>query len=232
VTITEEYARQHPELVPGEYVRLTVQDTGSGMTEEVKSRLFEPFFTTKEVGKGTGLGLATCYGIIKQNGGHIEVDSEVAKGSTFHIYLPRLDETAVATDEHDQYGALPQGSETVMLVEDEPTVREVATRMLREQGYNVLVATNGEEALHLARSNPDLPIELLVTDVVMPRLSGKAVADQLRAVRPGIKVLYISGYSDDTLLRHGAAETGLNFLQKPFSPSLLAYKIRDVLDKK
>jgi PAS domain S-box-containing protein len=232
VAIAEEYARQHPELAPGEYVTLTVQDTGLGMTEEVKARLFEPFFTTKEVGKGTGLGLATCYGIIKQNGGHIEVDSEVAKGSTFRIYLPRLEETAGATFKHDQHGALPQGSETVLLVEDEPTVREVATRMLREQGYNVLVATNGEEALHLARSNPDVPIQLLVTDVVMPRLSGKAVADQLRAVRPGIKVLYISGYSDDTLIRHGAVETGLNFLQKPFSPSLLAYKIRDVLDRK
>jgi PAS domain S-box-containing protein len=232
VTITQEAAAAHPELPPGEYVTLTMRDTGAGMTEEVKARLFEPFFTTKEIGKGTGLGLATCYGTIKQNGGHIEVESEIGKGSTFRIYLPRLEAVAGAMPEHDQIDAPPQGHETVLLVEDEPSVREIAARMLREQGYDVLVAANGDEALHLARSRPQEPIHLLVTDVVMPRLSGKAVADQLRAVRPNLKVLFISGYSDDTLARHGAAEAELNFLQKPFSPSLLAYKIRDVLDKK
>jgi PAS domain S-box-containing protein len=230
-TVAPEAAQQHPELAPGEYVVLTVRDTGLGMTEEVKARLFEPFFTTKEFGKGTGLGLATCYGVIKQNGGHIEVESEIGKGSTFRLYLPQITETAATRPQLDHAGALPHGSETVLLVEDEPTVREVATRMLREQGYNVLVAANGDEALQLARSRSNEPIHLLVTDVVMPRLSGKAVADQLRAGRPDMKVLFISGYSDDTLIRHGAADTGLNFLQKPFSPSLLAYKIRDVLDK-
>jgi len=232
-TVDQEFAAQHPELTPGEYVTLTVQDSGAGMTEEVKARLFEPFFTTKEVGKGTGLGLATCYGILKQNGGHIEVESEMGKGSTFRLYLPRMTETASAQPQPVPLGAIPPGTETVLLVEDEPTVREVATRMLREQGYHVLVATNGEEAIQLARARVSEPIHLLVTDVVMPRLSGKAVADQLKILRPDIKVLFISGYSDDTLMRHGASEAAsLNFLQKPFSPSLLAYRIREVLDKK
>ncbi|MDZ7360668.1 MAG: response regulator [candidate division KSB1 bacterium] len=238
-TIEQKTSSQPVELPPGEYVVLTVCDNGLGMTEEAKSHLFEPFFTTKEVGKGIGLGLATCYGIIKQNGGHIEVKSAVGEGSTFRIYLPRIDKMAGAMLEQEGPGALlqgsrPSGNETVLLVEDEPTVREVATRMLREQGYNVLVAANGDEALNLVRSRPSEPIHLLVTDVVMPRLSGRAVADQLRATRPEMKVLFISGYSDDTLTRHGASsrDTNLNFLQKPFSPSLLAYKIREVLDKK
>jgi len=232
VTVDQKISPHSAELSPGDYVLLTVRDNGLGMTEEAKSHLFEPFFTTKEVGKGTGLGLATCYGIIKQNSGHIEVESALGKGSTFRIYLPRIDEMAGATPEHDHAGALPQGNETVLLVEDEPTVREVATRMLREQGYNVLVAANGDEALNLVRSRPGESIDLLVTDVVMPRLSGRAVADQLRATRPEMKVLFISGYSDDTLTRHGASpDTNLNFLQKPFSPSLLAYKIRELLDK-
>jgi len=231
VTADQEFMRQHPALTPGEYIMLTVSDTGLGMTEEIKARLFEPFFTTKEVGKGTGLGLATCYGIVKQNGGHIEVESELGKGSTFRLYIPRLEDVVSAAPERDHPGTLPPGNETVLLVEDEPAVREVATRMLREQGYNVLVAANGDEALHLARSRPSEPIHLLVTDVVMPRLSGKMVADQLRALRPDMQVLFISGYSDDTLIRHGASESNLYFLQKPFSPSLLAYKIREVLDK-
>ncbi len=230
-TVVPEFAAQHPGLMPGEYVILAVSDSGLGMTEEVKARLFEPFFTTKEVGKGTGLGLATCYGIIKQNRGYIQVESEVGHGSTFRLYWPRIDEKTDATPQLLPTGAIPPGTETVLLVEDEPSVREVATRMLRDQGYNVMVAANGEEALQLARANE--PIHLLVTDVVMPRLSGKAVADQLKILRPEIKVLFISGYSDDTIIRHGAAEAAsLNFLQKPFSPSLLAYKIREVLDKK
>ena len=232
-TVEHDFAAKHPELPPGEYVTLIVQDTGSGMSAEVKARLFEPFFTTKEVGKGTGLGLATCYGIIKQNGGYITVESEIAKGSFFRLYFPRLATGTTATSPSDYTGAIPPGTETVLLVEDEPAVREVATRMLREQGYHVLVATNGEEAIQIARARSGEPIHLLVTDVVMPRLSGKAVADQLKTIRPEMKVLFISGYSDDALMRHGAAESvSLNFLQKPFSPSLLAFKIRDVLDKK
>lgn len=233
LTVDSALAASYPELQPGEYVRLTVRDTGVGMTEEVKAHLFEPFYSTKKEGKGTGLGLATCYGIIKQNDGYIAVESEINQGSTFHIYLPRLEKAAGMQPTSDQAGVMPQGSETVLLVEDEPAVREVATRMLREQGYHVLVAANGDEALTLARSRLNEPIHLLVTDVVMPRLSGKAVADQLRKVRPDLKVLFISGYSDDTLSRHGAAveTTSVNFLQKPFSPTLLAYKVREVLDK-
>jgi two-component system cell cycle sensor histidine kinase/response regulator CckA len=236
-TIDQKPSSLPAELPPGDYVLLTVRDNGLGMTEEAQSHLFEPFFTTKEVGKGIGLGLATCYGIIKQNGGHIEVKSAVGEGTTFRIYLPRTDEMADTMPEQQGAGTLPQGgrpsgNETVLLVEDEPTVREVATRMLREQGYNVLVAANGDEALNLVRSRPSEPVHLLVTDVVMPRMSGRVVADQLRATHPEMKVLFISGYSDDTLTRHGASpDTNLNFLQKPFSPSLLAYKIREVLDK-
>jgi len=232
-TVEPDFAAKHPELTPGEYVMLMVHDTGTGMNDEVKARLFEPFFTTKEVGKGTGLGLATCYGIIKQNGGHIIVESEISKGSTFRLFFPRIQEPASAQPQPVYSDTIPPGTETVLLVEDEPTVREVATRMLREQGYHVLVATNGEEAIQIARSHAGEAIHLLVTDVVMPRLSGKAVADQLKVIRPEMKVLFISGYSDDALLRHGAVEpSSLNFLQKPFSPSLLAFKIRDVLDKK
>lgn len=232
-TVEPDFAAKPPELAPGEYVTLAVRDTGSGMSAEVKARLFEPFFTTKEVGKGTGLGLATCYGIIKQNGGHIVVESEIGKGSTFRLFFPRIQQPASTQPQPAYSDAIPPGTETVLLVEDEPSVREVATRMLREQGYHVLVATNGEEAIQIARSHAGEAIHLLVTDVVMPRLSGKAVADQLKAIRPDIKILFISGYSDDALLRHDAAEpSSFNFLQKPFSPSLLAFKIRDVLDKK
>jgi len=232
VLVDAETANRRPELKAGDYVQLTVRDTGFGMTEEIKAHLFEPFFTTKEVGKGTGLGLATCYGIIKQSGGYIEVESEPGQGTLFRIYWPCLEETAEATPILDSLSTMPQGSETVLLVEDEPTVREVATRLLREQGYNVLVAANGDEALHLARTHAKDTIHLLVTDVVMPRLSGKAVADQLKVLRPEMKVLFISGYSDESVMRHGSAGAGWNFLQKPFSPTVLAYKIRDLLDKK
>jgi len=232
-TVDQDFTAKHPELPPGEYVTLTVHDTGSGMSAEVKARLFEPFFTTKEVGKGTGLGLATCYGIIKQNSGHIEVESEINQGSWFRLYFPRFEDEAIMPSPPNYTSAISSGTETVLLVEDEPAVREVATRMLRAQGYQVLVAANGEEAIQIAHSHAGESIHLLVTDVVMPRLSGKAVADQLKTIRPDMKVLFISGYSDDTLVRHGAAESSsLNFLQKPFSPSLLAFKIRAVLDKK
>jgi PAS domain S-box-containing protein len=231
VALDEAYARQHPEVAPGEYVMLVVRDTGAGMTGEVKGHLFEPFFTTKEAGKGTGLGLATTYGIVQQNRGHIEVDSTPGQGTTFRIYLPRFVDTAGIALEHDKSSILPQGAETVLLVEDEPAVREVATRMLREQGYHVLVAANGDEALQLARSHAKDKIHLLVTDVVMPRLSGKVVAEQLKVFQPDMKVLFISGYADDTIVHHGAVDATLAFLQKPFSPALLAHKVREVLDK-
>jgi PAS domain S-box-containing protein len=231
VILDEAHARQHPEAAPGEYVVLIVRDTGAGMTAEVKKHLFEPFFTTKDPGRGTGLGLATAYGILQQNHGHIEVDSASGHGTTFRIYLPRLAETAGIAPEPDRSQVPPPGTETVLLVEDEPAVREVAARLLRERGYHVLVAANGDEALQLARSHAKDQIHLLVTDVVMPRLSGKMVADQIKALQPDIKVLFISGYTDDTIIHHGAADKSLAFLQKPFSPALLAHKIREVLDK-
>ncbi|MDZ7290530.1 MAG: response regulator [candidate division KSB1 bacterium] len=231
VTVDQKNGNQHPVAKPGDYVMLVVRDTGIGMTEETKSHLFEPFFSTKEVGKGTGLGLATCYGIIQQNNGHIAIESETGQGTTVRIYLPRVTGTTAVLSELEKSPALPQGTETVLLVEDEPTVREVAARVLREQGYHVLMAANGDEALQLAKAHPQETIHLLVTDVVMPRLSGKVVADQLKVIRPDMKVLFISGYSDETTFRHGTADASLAFLQKPFSPAVLAHKVREVLDK-
>ncbi len=230
VTLDEAHARQHPEVAPGEYVMLLVRDTGAGMTEEVKKHLFEPFFSAEDTGKGTGLGLATAYGVVKQNHGHILVDSAPGQGTAFRIYLPRLADAGIVP-EYDQSHVPSPGTETVLLVEDEPGVREVAARLLRERGYHVLVAANGDEAVQMAKAHAKDKIHLLITDVVMPRLSGKMVADQLKALQPDMKVLFISGYADNTIIRPGNEDTSLAFLQKPFSPALLAHKIREMLDK-
>jgi PAS domain S-box-containing protein len=230
VTLNEAHARQHPEIPSGEYVMLMVRDTGAGLTEEMKKHLFEPFFPTQDAGKGTGLGLATAYGIVQQNHGHIVVDSAPGQGTAFRVCFPRLAGAGMAP-EYDQSYVPPPGTETVLLVEDEPAVREVSARLLRERGYHVLVAANGDEALQLAKAHAKDKIHLLITDVVMPRLSGKMVADQLKALQPDMKVLFISGYADDTIMQPGKRDTSLAFLQKPFSPALLAHKIREMLDK-
>jgi len=219
--------REHSIVAKGRYIRLSVRDTGIGMDAETLSHLFEPFFTTKEVGKGTGLGLATVYGIVKQSGGHIEVSSERGLGTSFDVFLPCTgdaveDVAAIDTVEPRS------GTETALLVEDEAAVRALGRRMLERRGYRVLEAASGAEALRHVDNHPD-PIHLLITDVVMPGMSGRELARRLGDLRPGIKVLYLSGYTDDALVRHGI-ESGEPFLQKPFSRDALAMKVRDVLD--
>jgi signal transduction histidine kinase/CheY-like chemotaxis protein len=230
VTLDQEYALQHVGARPGMYVMLVVQDTGCGMTEEVKAHLFEPFFTTKEVGKGTGLGLATCYGIVKQNGGYIWVDSEVGHGTAVSIYLPCVREAPRAPVQQAAGGALPRGMETVLVAEDESGVRTMIARMLQDQGYTVLEAATGEEALQVVQSCAGEPIHFLVTDIVMPQMGGKKVADRLRAMYPNLKVLFISGYTESTIVQYGALDPSEVFLQKPFTPDVLARKVREMLD--
>jgi PAS domain S-box-containing protein len=226
--LSRQYAEQHQPVIPGQYVMLAVSDTGTGMTPETKARIFEPFFTTKEKGKGTGLGLSTVYGIVKQSGGYVWVYSELGRGTTFKIYLPRVDEAAMEIAQRREPGTLT-GTETILLAEDDGTLRALAAEALAKLGYTVLAAANGPEALATAAAHTG-PIHLLVTDVVMPGLSGRGVAQQLGEVRPDTRVLYISGYTDDAIVHHGMLAPGLSFLQKPFTPAALARKVREVLE--
>jgi two-component system, cell cycle sensor histidine kinase and response regulator CckA len=228
--LDDRYVQAHLGTSAGSSIMLAISDTGAGMDAEVQSHLFEPFFTTKAVGKGTGLGLATCYGIIRQHDGTIEVYSEVGHGTTFKIYLPRVDQQPEEAAPRDDVNGLPGGIETVLVVEDEMSVRALAARVLRMRGYTVLEAANGDEALRLARDRGGARIALLLTDVIMPQIGGKALADQLVELLPGIKVLFMSGYTDDAIVHHGRLEPGIAFLHKPFSPAALARKVRDVLD--
>jgi CheY-like chemotaxis protein len=222
--------RGHASLAAGRYVVLSVCDDGVGMDEEVLSHLFEPFFTTKEKGRGTGLGLATVYGIVSQSGGDIVVDSTPGKGSTFSIYLPRLPEETEQVEEAPAERRRSAGAETVLLVEDEAGVRELASRVLRGQGYTVLEASDGPRALELFADHRG-EIRMLVTDVVMPHMSGRILAQRLLEQSPGVGVLYISGYTDDAILHHGVLGPDSTFLQKPFAPEALAQKVREVLDR-
>jgi nitrogen-specific signal transduction histidine kinase/CheY-like chemotaxis protein len=214
---------------PGEYVVLTVSDTGIGMDKEVRAHLFEPFFTTKEVGKGTGLGLATVHGIVAQSGGGIEVDSELGQGTTFRIYLPRVIQTARPETQQPGTKALPRGQETILVVEDEEFVRDLTTRILEQQGYTVLTASHPEEAIKHSQEHKNT-IHLLVTDVVMPEMGGRELATRLAFARPEMKILYVSGYTDDAIMRHGILDRDLAFLQKPFTLATLSSKVREVLD--
>jgi len=226
VELDEAYARWHPGVRPGRYVMLAVSDTGVGMDAETQARLFEPFFTTKGPGKGTGLGLATVYGIVKQSGGNIFVYSEAGRGATFKVYLPRVDEPAEAIEPGPLPGVTPRGSETVLLVEDEEGLRDLAREVLEGQGYTVLEARHPGEALLMSERHEG-PIHLMLTDVVMPGMSGRALADRLVPTRPPMKVLYMSGYTDDAIVHHGVLEQGVAFVEKPFTP---ARKVREVLD--
>ncbi|MCB0153474.1 MAG: response regulator [Anaerolineae bacterium] len=230
IDLDETYPRRRAGVAPGPYVMLAVSDTGVGMDEETQSRIFEPFFTTKELGRGTGLGLATVYGIVKQSGGEVWVYSELGRGTSFKIYLPRLARKASTLGAGpDATCKMPVGTETVLLVEDEEIVRSLTREVLEMTGYTVLEAGNGREALALAEQHPE-PIHLLLTDVVMPQINGREVAERLTATHPHLKVLYVSGYTDQAIAHHGVLEPGLFFLQKPFSPSTLAQKVREVLD--
>jgi len=226
--LTEQYAELHQPVIPGRYVMLAVSDTGSGMDAETKARIFEPFFTTKEQGRGTGLGLSTVYGIVKQSGGYVWVYSEPGRGTTFKLYFPRVDAPAEIPAPPRETATLT-GTETILVAEDDDMLRPLAKGLLQKLGYTVLEAENAERALDLARARTG-PIHLLVADVVMPGASGRELARRLAHTRPDTRVLYVSGYTDDAIVHHGMLEPGLNFLQKPFTPGALARKVREILD--
>jgi len=230
VELDEAYARAHVPTRPGSYVMLAIEDTGVGMDSETLKRIFEPFFTTKEQGKGTGLGLSTVYGIVKQSDGFIWAYSEPGRGTSFKIYLPRVEGQVSPTLEVIPTPAeLPHGTETILLVEDEEAVRNLVRTILQEYGYTVLEAYHGAEALRVAIRHEG-PIHLLLTDVVMPLMSGRQLAEKLAPLRPDMKVIYMSGYTDHTVVHHGILEPGTTFLQKPFTPGALISKLREVLD--
>jgi PAS domain S-box-containing protein len=225
----EAYCANHAGFVPGEYVRLAVSDNGCGMDKETLTRIFEPFFTTKGVGRGTGLGLATVYGAVRQNDGFINVYSEPGQGTTFSVYLPRHACELRETPVQGSLRPAPRGDETVLLVEDEPAVLKLAKNLLEGQGYIVLAARTPGEALRVAQEYPR-EIHLLMTDVVMPEMNGRDLAGQLSSRRPKIKHLFMSGYTADVIAHHGVLEEGVKFIQKPFSVTDLAVKVREALD--
>ena len=227
-SLSEAYCKAHPGFVPGDYVLLAVSDTGSGMDKETISHLFEPFFTTKELGKGTGLGLATIYGIVKQNNGFINVYSERGHGSVFKIYLPRHQGVVKQAEKEELRESQDQGHETILLVEDEPAILKMTTAMLERLGYTVLAASAPSEALVLAKKNA-ADIQLLITDVVMPHMNGRILSQNLLALCPGLKVLFMSGYTANTIAHHGILEAGVHFIEKPFSRQDLACKVRQAL---
>jgi two-component system cell cycle sensor histidine kinase/response regulator CckA len=226
--LDESYVREHAPVRPGRYVMLALSDTGTGMSAETMSHMFEPFYTTKEAGKGTGLGLATVYGIVKQSGGYVWGYSELGKGTTFKVYLPRVDAPV------DRLPVRPaarpaRGSETILVVEDEAALREIIRRVLERQGYTVLEASTADAALKLARDRAG-PIHLLLADVVLPGGSGRPLADELVALRADLRVLFMSGYTEDVIVQRGVLAPGTPFINKPFSADSLARKVREVLD--
>ena len=228
VELDEEYAEHHTGVQPGEYVMLIVSDTGSGITAENRRRIFEPFFSTKQVGKGTGLGLAVVHGIVKQNRGHIEVTSEPECGASFKILLPRADGSTATVKSVDQADCAACASETILLVEDEEAVRGLTRLLLQERGYRVLEAGDAEEALRISAAHQET-IHLLVTDVVLPGMGGRMLAEQLLTMHPEMRVLYVSGYLDDEIVRHGILQKQASLLEKPFTASDLLLRVQEVL---
>jgi PAS domain S-box-containing protein len=223
------YCLANPAVTPGLYAMVAASDNGTGMSEETKVRIFEPFFTTKEVGKGTGLGLAMVYGFIKQSGGHIAVYSELDHGTTFKLYFPQVKDALRARPSDHGLRFMPQGTETILLVEDDDGVRALARHVLQTNGYTVLEANRGADALRLAERHHG-PIHLLLTDVVMPGMGGRIVAERMAALKPGIKTVFTSGYTDDAVVRHGILESETHFLQKPYTPGAVTQKVREALD--
>ena len=223
------YASKHIGVTPGSYIMLVVSDTGIGMDHKTQARVFEPFFTTKEMGKGTGLGLSTVYGIVKQSGGNVWVYSELNQGTSFKVYLPQIEAEVKVDGTPTLFSSIKLGSETVLLVEDEDMVRNLASELLKENGYTVLEASGGEEAMRLCRKHKDA-IDLLITDVVMPKMSGTNVANHVQMVHPETRVLFMSGYTDEAIVHHGIVDSNIAFIQKPFSETVLMQKIREVLD--
>ncbi|MHB8881211.1 MAG: ATP-binding protein [Thermodesulfovibrionales bacterium] len=230
VLLDEAYVRQRKEVKPGPYVIFTVTDTGAGMSREVRERIFEPFFTTKDFGKGTGLGLAMVYGIVKQHGGYIYVYSEPGKGTAFKVYLPVISEDISSADEAAAEGPMKGGSETVLVVDDDPFIRRLIADVLGPLGYRVLEADGGEEALKISESRTDA-IDLLLTDIIMPKMNGKVISELVSKRHPEAKTIFMSGYTDDVIAHHGMLEPGLQFIQKPIVPRTLSDKLREVLDR-
>ncbi len=227
--VDETYARSHPDARPGRYVMLSVSDNGDGMDAQTLSHIFEPFYTTKGLGKGSGLGLSTVYGIVRQSGGHVNVYSEVGVGTTFRVYFPRLDEAVSTVDEEVAERPVESGVETILLVEDEPGVRALAERTLQTHGYTVLSVGRPEDASEFCTRH-DGTIHLLLTDVIMPGMNGKELWDRLKTECPEIRVLFTSGYTADAIARHGVLDEGVAFLPKPFTPRELLRKVRQTLD--
>ena len=230
IHLDNNFTRTYPEAPVGPCVMLTVTDTGQGMDKQTQAQIFEPFFTTKEAGKGTGLGLATVYGIIKQSEGDIIVYSKPGHGTTFRIYLPASKIISKNLATHPTQSVTHRGSETILLVEDDEMVRNLVRTVLQDNGYTILEALHGGKALSVVEQHEG-PIDLLVTDVIMPEMSGQELAEQLKTLYPQMKMLFMSGYTDDAVVRHGVRTAEVEFLPKPFSPSVLASKIREVLDK-
>ncbi|MGE5179700.1 MAG: CHASE3 domain-containing protein [Bacteroidota bacterium] len=230
VILDEGYARAHPDVKPGSYVMIAVSDTGIGMDSDTRTRIFEPFFTTKALGKGTGLGLSTVYGIVKQSRGHMWVYSEPGQGATFKVYLPLHEEAPEAPPPPQPTRVVPRGWETILAVEDEESLLNLVTEILKDAGYNVIPALGPKEAVRAMLEHRDGSIHMLLTDVVMPGMSGRALADQVTRERPGMRVLYMSGYTDNAIVHHGVLDPGVTFIQKPFTPDALIKKVREVLD--
>ena len=232
VDMTRDRVGECGDLAPGGYVMLSIRDTGTGMSAAVKARLFEAFFTTKPAGRGTGLGLSTCQTIVEQSGGHITVASEEGKGTCFKIFFPRVfHQVSEPTRVTPVAGTSPRGTETLLVVEDEPTLRHLVRDVLEGQGYHVLTASNGQDALHVVKANTNSPVKLVVTDVIMPVMGGKVMSEWLMMSDPHLKVLFTSGYTDDTITRHGVLDSRVEFLSKPYTTATLIGKVREMLDE-